>query len=234
MASTKLGILRWCDSGMQEYLILKLKEMDLFSQIEENQERKFEIFPLKDGEVCLMKNFLKQKEADEYFEILTASINWKQEEILYYGKIYPLPRKTAWYGYDGYNYSYSGIKCNPEPWTKELLELKMKIETLLSEQDFNSVLLNMYRDGNDKVSWHSDDEKELGINSTIASLSLGATRRFDIKHKVKTDLHHKFELTNGSLIIMKGAMQHHWLHQVPVQKKVSESRINLTFRIINR
>jgi len=206
--------------------------MDLFSQIEENQERKFEIFPLKDGEIWLMNNFLKQKEADDYFNILSATIHWKQEEIKYYGKTYPVPRKTAWYGYDGLNYSYSGINCNPEPWTKELLELKIKIEELLPEQDFNSVLLNMYRDGNDKVSWHSDDEKELGTDPIIASLSLGATRRFDIKHKLEPELTHKFELTNGSLIIMKGAMQHHWLHQVPIQKKISEPRINLTFRKI--
>ena len=206
--------------------------MDLFSQIEQNQERKFEKFFFKDGEVWLMKNFLKQKEAEEYFNILSATIHWKQEEIQYYGKTYPVPRKTAWYGYDGLNYSYSGINCNPEPWTKELLELKIKIEELLPEQEFNSVLLNMYRDGNDKVSWHSDDEKELGTNPIIASLSLGATRRFDIKHKLEPELTHKFKLTNGSLIIMKGAMQHHWLHQVPVQKKISEPRINLTFRKI--
>jgi len=206
--------------------------MDLFSQIEENQDGKFELFSLKDGEVWLMRNFLKQKEADDYFNILSATIHWKQEEIKYYGKTYPVPRKTAWYGYDGLNYSYSGINCNPELWTKELLELKTKIEAFLPEQDFNTVLLNMYRDGNDKVSWHSDDEKELGTDPIIASLSLGATRRFDIKHKLEHELLYKFELTPGSLIIMKGAMQHHWLHQVPVQKKVSEPRINLTFRKI--
>jgi len=102
--------------------------MDLFSQIEENRERKFEIFPLKGGEVWLMKNFLKQKEATDYFNILNATIHWKQEAIKYYGKTYPVPRKTAWYGYDGFNYSYSSINCSPEPWTKELLKLRLKIE----------------------------------------------------------------------------------------------------------
>lgn len=204
--------------------------MDLFSKIEE--PGKFEIFGLKDAEVLFMRSFLKQKEADEYFGILKDTIHWKQEEIKVYGKIFPFPRKTAWYGNEGYNYSYSGLNLNPEPWTEELLELKTRIESLLPGEVFNSVLLNMYRDGNDKVGWHSDDEKELGVNPVIASLSLGATRRFDIKHKTEKGLEHQFELTNGSLIVMKGAMQHHWLHQIPVQKKVLLPRINLTFRTI--
>jgi alkylated DNA repair dioxygenase AlkB len=206
--------------------------MDLFSANEENLERKFEIFSLLDGEVLFMKNFLKQDESLEFFNKLNSTIHWKQEEIKYYGKIYPVPRKTAWYGYEGFDYSYSGINCNPEPWTKELLFLKNEIEKFLPGVDFNSVLLNMYRNGNDKVSWHSDDEKELGINPTIASLSIGETRRFDLKHKDNSELQYKFELTPGSLIIMRGALQHYWLHQIPVQKKVTHPRINLTFRTI--
>lgn len=206
--------------------------MDLFSANEENLERKFEIFSLLDGEVLFMKNFLKQDESLDFFNKFNSTIHWKQEEIKYYGKIYPVPRKTAWYGYEGFDYSYSGINCNPEPWTKELLFLKNEIENFLPEIDFNSVLLNMYRNGNDKVSWHSDDEKELGINPTIASLSIGETRRFDLKHKDNSELQYKFELTPGSLIIMRGALQHYWLHQIPVQKKVTQPRINLTFRTI--
>lgn len=206
--------------------------MDLFSESDENLERKFEVFSVKDGEILFMKNFLNSDEAREYFKIIESSINWRQEEIKYYGKIYPVPRKTAWYGSEGFDYSYSGINCNPEPWTKELLVLKTEIENFLPGEDFNSVLLNMYRDGNDKVSWHADDEKELGINPTIASLSLGEIRRFDLKHKDNPDLQYKFELTPGSLIIMKGALQHNWLHQIPVQKRVLQPRINLTFRTI--
>lgn len=208
--------------------------MDLFSSADENSERKFEIFSIEDGEILFMKNFLNDVEAKEYFKILYSSINWRQEEIKYYGKIYPVPRKTAWYGYKGFNYMYSGINCNPEPWTNELLSLKKEIENFLPQVDFNSVLLNMYRDGNDKVSWHSDDEKELGINPTIASLSLGETRRFDLKHKDNPNLHYKFELTPGSLLIMRGTLQHNWLHQIPVQKKVTQTRINLTFRTIKK
>jgi alkylated DNA repair dioxygenase AlkB len=206
--------------------------MDLFTQNEEQEERKFEIFSLQDGEVLFMKNFLKHNEALNYFKKLNSSINWRQEEIKYYGKIYPVPRKTAWYGYEGFDYSYSGISCNPEPWTKELLFLKNEIEKFLPQEDFNSVLLNMYRDGNDKVSWHADDEKELGLNPTIASLSIGEARRFDLKHKSNPELQYKFELTPGSLIIMRGALQHNWLHQIPIQKKVTQPRINLTFRTI--
>ena len=206
--------------------------MDLFSQEEEKKEKVFEVFSLKDGEILFMKNFLTSTEAKKYFDILQNTINWKQEEIKYYGKIYQVPRKTAWYGYEGFDYSYSGINCNPEPWTKELLDLKKEIEKLIPNEDFNSVLLNMYRDGNDKVSWHADDEKELGMNPTIASLSIGETRRFDVKHKDNPDLKYQFELTPGSLIIMKGALQHYWLHQIPVQKKVTKPRINLTFRTI--
>ena len=206
--------------------------MDLFSQFEKDMERNFDIISLKDGEVWFMKNFLTQNESDYYFKILNESIHWKQEAINYYGKTYQVPRKTAWYGYEGFNYSYSGINCNPEPWTKDLLELKIKIESYLHDQNFNSVLLNMYRNGNDKVSWHADDETELGLNPIIASLSFGATRSFDIKHKFEPQLKYKFELINGSLIVMRGAMQHYWLHQIPVQKKVINSRINLTFRTI--
>ena len=206
--------------------------MDLFSQLENKSSIEFERFPLRDGEVLFMKNFLTEIEAQNYFKILNSTINWRQEEIKYYGKIYPVPRKTAWYGYEGFDYSYSGINCSPEPWTKELLNIKLKIEKLLPEENFNSVLLNLYRDGNDKVSWHADDEKELGINPTIASLSIGVTRRFDLKHKDYPELQYKFELTPGSLIIMKGALQHNWLHQIPIQKKINQPRINLTFRTI--
>ena len=205
---------------------------DLFSIEEQNAPKEFEKHILKDGEVWVMKNFMSFDDAKKYFKILNGTINWKQENITFYGKTYPVPRKTAWYGYPGFNYTYSGIKCNPDPWTPELMKIKKEIESYIPSEDFNSVLLNLYRDGNDKVSWHADDEKGLGTNPTIASLSLGATRRFDLKHKDDDTLQLKIELTPGSLVVMNGALQHHWLHQIPVQKKVTEPRINLTFRTI--
>jgi len=206
--------------------------MDLFSELEQQAPREFEKHILLNGEVWIMRNFMSQEDANRYYKVLKDSINWKQEEITFYGKTYPVPRKTAWYGYEGFNYTYSGISCNPDPWTKELLEIKKDIESFIPEEDFNSVLLNLYRDGNDKVSWHADDEKGLGINPTIASLSLGATRFFDLKHKDNPDLKMRIDLTPGSLVIMTGELQHHWLHQIPVQKTIKEPRINLTFRTI--
>tara|TARA_B110000908_G_C10221469_1_gene435582 strand:- start:1042 stop:1665 length:624 start_codon:yes stop_codon:yes gene_type:complete len=204
--------------------------MDLFSQ--EPKERKFEKIMLKDGEVWYMENFIPTEKANNYFKDFVENINWRQEEIKLYGKTYPVPRKTAWYGYEGFNYKYSGIFCNPEPWTKELLGIKKVIESFLTNSNFNSVLLNHYRDGNDKVSWHADDEKGLGLNPLIASVSLGEKRRFDLKHKTDSTEKLKLELASGSLVVMKGALQHNWLHQIPVQKKISKSRINLTFRTI--
>lgn len=206
--------------------------MDLFST--EGQEKTFEVISLQDGEILFMRNFFTSSEAKNYFELLQNNINWKQEEVKFYGKTFPVPRKTAWYGYEGFNYSYSGITCFPEIWTKELLEIKKEIEKFIPDEDFTSVLLNLYNNGNDKMGWHADDEKELGLNPTIASVSLGETRRFDIKHKQNPELHYKFELTSGSLLIMRGALQHHWVHQIPAQKKVKDPRINLTFRTIKK
>lgn len=204
--------------------------MDLFNP--NPKPREFEKISLLDGEVWFMPNFMPLDKANSYFKKLYETINWRQEEIKLFGKTHPVPRKTAWYGYEGFNYKYSGIFCNPEPWTKELLEIKRVIEHFLPKEDFNSVLLNLYRNGNDKVSWHADDEKGLGQNPTIASVSLGATRRFDLKHKTESDQKLQLELTPGSLVIMKGGLQHHWLHQIPVQKRVKDSRINLTYRNI--
>lgn len=204
--------------------------MDLFNP--NPKPREFEKISLIDGEVWFMPNFMPLDKANSYFKKFYETINWRQEEIKLFGKTHPVPRKTAWYGYEGFNYKYSGIFCNPEPWTKELLEIKRVIEHFLPTEDFNSVLLNLYRNGNDKVSWHADDEKGLGQNPTIASVSLGATRRFDLKHKTESNQKLQLELTPGSLVIMKGGLQHHWLHQIPVQKRVEDSRINLTYRTI--
>ena len=206
--------------------------MEIFSQNLERSERRFEKYQLIDGEVWYMENFMPNDKAEFYFDNLLNNIKWRQEEIKYYGKIFPIPRQTAWYGYDGLNYKYSGIMCNPEPWTPELLDIKKVIEHFLQNEQFNSVLLNLYRSGNDKVSWHADNESELGINPTIASVSLGAARRFELKHKTIPDQKIQIELKSGSLIVMKGATQHNWLHQIPQQKSINGARINLTFRTI--
>ena len=209
--------------------------MDLFSENEAAKPREFQKHILQDGEVWHMPNFIPFDKAVDYYNQLKRGINWQQEEIKIYGKTHPVPRKTAWYGSDGFNYAYSGILPKPAPWTKELLEIKRVIKHFVVNHDFNSVLLNMYKDGKDKVGWHADDESELGRNPTIASVSLGATRRFDLKHKDDPTQKLHLALGSGSLVIMTGALQHHWKHQIPVQKRVHEPRINLTFRtIINK
>lgn len=181
-----------------------------------------------------MNNFLSTDKSGTYLKSLIETANWKQEEIKLYGKTFLVPRMTAWYGYDNFNYSYSGIHCNPNPWTSELMEIKASIESYLPQEQFNSVLLNLYRDGKDSVSWHADNEKELGENPTIASVSLGAVRRFDLKHRYLPGKNFKIDLLPGSLIVMNGEFQHFWLHQIPKQLKVKTPRINLTFRTINR
>ena len=163
---------------------------------------------------------------------LQEEIPWKQEHIKLFGKTHPTPRLTAWHGNTHCVYKYSGVVNQPFPWTPSLLTIKTRIESLSNGATFNCVLLNFYRDGSDKMGWHSDDEKELGPNPSIASVSFGATRRFDFKHK--TEAHNKFSihLESGSLLLMQGDMQHHWLHQIPAQKRIQEPRINLTFRYI--
>jgi alkylated DNA repair dioxygenase AlkB len=151
-----------------------------------------------------------------------------------YGKRIAVPRLTAWFGDAETNYTYSGLTMVPEPWTPELLELKSRLEPRARGTTFNSVLLNLYRDGNDSVAWHSDDEPELGRNPVIASLSLGQARSFRLKHDHDDSIPPvQIELTHGSLLVMSGALQHHWKHQLPKRRSVNLGpRINLTFRQI--
>ena len=160
------------------------------------------------------------------FESLKQEMAWKQEHIKLFGKVHPTPRLTAWHGDPHCNYTYSGVVNEPLSWTPALLTIKDRIEQLLHPAKFNCVLLNFYRDGHDKMGWHSDDEKELGPNPNIASVSFGATRRFDFKHKTDTNNKFSVELHSGSVLLMKGDMQHHWLHQLPAQKRIKEPRIN--------
>ena len=153
-----------------------------------------------------------------------------QKTIKLFGKTFAQPRLTALYGSEGKPYSYSGIKMNPIPFTTTLNDIKKKIESLTQEK-FNTVLLNLYRDGKDGNGWHSDDEKELGTQPTIASISFGAERPFQLRHK-KENLKCKFVLEHGSLLLMKGTTQEFWQHQIPKSKKILNQRINLTFRNI--
>jgi alkylated DNA repair dioxygenase AlkB len=202
---------------------------DLFSEII-NDESSLERHIIQDGDLLIARRFIFPDKANAYFQLLLHNIQWKQEEIVVFGKKHLEPRLTAWYADEGTHYAYSNKILQPKDWSVELLELKTKIEEILPGKSFNSVLLNLYRDGNDKMGWHSDNEKELGPNPCIASLSFGATRFFDLKHKQDKTKRFRFELSSGMLLVMSGSLQDYWLHQVPPQKKVKEPRINLTFR----
>jgi alkylated DNA repair dioxygenase AlkB len=171
-------------------------------------------------------------QVEQLFNYLRKQVTWRRQIIKIYGKVHPVPRESAWFGDPESNYFITGFIRNISPWLPELLNLKNRIEKAFPDLQFNSVLLNKYHNGADKVGWHSDNDKEFGLNPAIASLSLGATRRFDIRHRTDKKKSIKINLNSGSLLIMKSAMQHHWEHQVPQQKHVTGERINLTFRKI--
>lgn len=182
----------------------------------------------KDGTVTYLPEFYSLEEARALYQILEKEINWKLEKIKMYGKEYDLPRLSAWYGET--SYTYSGITMNPNPWTPTLLSMKKKLEDHTGEK-FNSLLLNFYRSGNDHMSWHADNEKELGKNPFIASISLGDIRSFQMKHRHDKEIGSiAINLEVGSLVIMAGEMQHFWLHKIAATKKNVGPRINLTFR----
>lgn len=179
-----------------------------------------------DGEAFLMERAVPKGEADRLFEALLSDVPWRQDQATVMGRRVLIPRLQAWFGESGY--IYSGIRLEPLPWTPDLLILK-RIAEGIAGSGFNSVLVNLYRHGQDSVSWHADDEPGLGRNPTIASLSLGATRRFQLKHRT-TGARVDMELAHGSCLVMAGATQHHWLHQLPKTRRPVGPRINLTFR----
>ena len=185
----------------------------------------------KDGIAMYTDSLIPAEKSELFLLQLSKNIQWKNDESVIFGKHYTTRRKTAWYGDRPFNYTYSKIKRTALPWTNELLEIKHIVENNESTK-FNSCLLNFYHDGDDGMGWHADNEKELKKNSVIASVSLGAERKFSFKHKKnkeKIDL----MLGNGSLLVMKEQIQNHWMHQLPKSKKVREPRINLTFRTIS-
>lgn len=204
-----------------------MSQIDLFGS---NELQDGTPIVVPNGEYIYYSAFFDKKTADGYLEQFTNTIQWKQESMNMYGKQVKFPRLTSWYGDGDKPYSFSGITLNPHPWTTELLEIKRLIEPLCEVQ-FNSVLLNLYRDGNDSISWHTDAEKELGMNPLIASVNFGAERKFQIRHN-KTQETHDILIKHGSLLIMRGELQHHWKHQVPKQKGITKPRVNLTFRVI--
>lgn len=181
----------------------------------------------KDGKVQILSEKITCELAN-----LKACVEWKHEKIHLFGQWLLQPRLTAWYGDEGTDYIYSGLTNTPLPWNKTLLDLKQQVEEL-SDASFNSVLLNYYRDGQDSMGWHQDNEPVLGKKPVIASISLGDPRRFQLRHKIDKSLAKvECDLGNGSVLIMSGQTQKYWQHQVPKTKKIVGERINLTFRKI--
>lgn len=202
--------------------------MDLFTSEKNNTPIKL---ALPDANITYYSSFFSPKESSEYFQILLNEIEWQEDDIKVFGKTYKQPRLTALYGMNNASYRYSGITMFPKPFNFILKEIKTKIEEI-TEIKFTTVLLNFYRDGSDSNGWHSDDEKELGENPVIVSISLGAERTFRLRHKKDKTKKKNLILQHGSLLIMKGETQHHWQHCIPKSKKDIKPRINLTFRVI--
>lgn len=186
---------------------------------------------LPDSEMLYFPNFIDGEKADSYFEFLREKVTWQQDDITVFGKTYAQPRLTALFGNNGKPYSYSNITMYPYKFPAPLLEIKREVEVKASVV-FTTCLLNLYRDGNDSNGWHADNEKELGHNPVIASITLGQERFFHLKHRKKKALRHKLLLEHGSLLLMRGETQQHWLHQIAKTKKAIGERINLTFRVI--
>lgn len=187
--------------------------------------------PLPDGDIRFWPHAFAATAAARLFAALRSSIEWESEEVVIFGQSRLVPRLVAWHGDPGAAYTYSGTLHEPRPWTPELVFVRARIERL-SGQSFNSVLLNLYRDGRDGMGWHADDEPELGPDPVIASVSFGATRRFRLRHRKNRAEPVTLPLTNGSLLLMAGATQHHWLHAVPKTAVAVGERINLTFRTV--
>jgi len=200
--------------------------MNLFS----NNNQEFTSVIEDDGQVDYYGPIIEKNDADRYFELLNKTIDWKSDQALMFGQLITTKRAVAWYADQSFSYTYSNITKTALEWTEELLSLKTMVESV-SGTTFNSCLLNLYHDGSEGMGWHSDGEKELKKHGVIASLSFGSERKFCFKHKTKgtkIDL----VLSHGSLLIMKGSTQDHWLHRLPPTKLIKGPRINLTFRTI--
>jgi alkylated DNA repair dioxygenase AlkB len=184
---------------------------------------------LPDADVRLWRQALRPAEADAVLAALRSRIDWQQEDIVIFGERRRVPRLVAWHGDPGTAYTYSGTAHEPLPWTPELRGVRHAVEEVTGHR-YNSVLLNLYRDGRDGMGWHADDEPELGREPVIASVSLGATRRFKLRHRRSRSATGTLDLAHGDLLLMAGATQHHYLHAVPKTARPVGVRVNLTFR----
>lgn len=186
---------------------------------------------LADAELQWYPGWLDAQVADHWLQQLVIATPWQQPELQLYGKLHRVPRMEAWYGDSEASYRYSGFTHEPLSWTPLLNDIRQRVEAAVG-QPLNGLLLNYYRDGQDSMGWHSDDEAVLGPNPLIASLSLGGTRRFDLRRKGQTRIEHSLALEHGSLLVMRGPTQHYWQHQVAKTRIQCAPRLNLTFRLL--
>lgn len=199
--------------------------IDLF-----NDSRTTNLLP-HDGQVYYYGKIMPDKEQKEYLDKLLNNIEWRHDEATIFGKHFITKRKAAWYGDKSFSYTYSNATKIALPWTKELIELKSRVESI-TEATYNSCLLNLYHDGSEGMAYHSDDEKALAEHAAIASLTFGAERNFLFRHKL-TKERISILLESGSLLVMKGETQTFWQHRLPPTKKVMRPRVNLTFRLMS-
>lgn len=188
---------------------------------------------LPQAELLYLPQWVDAPTGDHWLQALIAETPWTQPQVRLYGRSFAVPRLVAWYGDAQARYRYSGLIHQPLPWTPLLAVVRERVEQQIGKT-LNGVLLNLYRDGQDAMGWHSDDEPELGPEPLVVSLNLGATRRFDLRRKGSTRIEHSLELEHGSLLVMSGPTQHHWQHQIARTRKVLTPRLNLTFRQIHR
>lgn len=193
--------------------------------------RSIQRLKLPESSISYYPGFFTTEEADHYLRKFMTDVLWQQDDITVFGKAYPQPRLTALYANNENSYSYSNVVMEPHPFTEELFNIKQRLKEV-TPVDFTTCLLNLYRDGQDSNGWHADDEKELGDNPVIASVSFGQERFFHLRHKWDKSLKHKILLEHGSLLLMAGETQHHWQHQIPKTSQAVRERINLTFRVI--
>ena len=186
---------------------------------------------LENGELQYLPHWQPAGIADHWLSILLADTPWEQSVVHLHGRDYPVPRRVAWYGDPQTSYGYSGQQHHPLPWTPLLASIRQQVEAQVGAP-LNAVLLNLYRDGQDSMGWHSDDEAVLGRNPLIASVSLGGVRRFDLRRKGQGRIAHSLNLEHGSLLVMRGSTQHYWQHQVAKTRRPCAPRLNLTFRRI--
>ncbi len=184
--------------------------------------------PIQDGTLHEITLFTEDT-AEQLLHAIHAEAPWEQHYVKLFGRTIPSPRRTVWMGEPGATYRYSGQIHTPHPWTPTVLRVRDAVQQATG-QSFNSALANLYRDGQDSMGWHSDDERDLGANPIIASVSLGATRRFLLAHRTDTNARLRLDLHSGSLLVMGGPMQRYWKHAIPKTKRAVGPRVNLTFR----